>query len=244
MRNLAKFFIAFIAVLFSFNAFAESVSFKAADGLLVSGDLNKGSSSTAIVLFHQAGSSRGEYKTIAPRLNKLGYTTLAIDQRSGGAFAGIKNETAQRATKASKRTNFAAARPDLEAAIAYANGLEGVKKVVIWGSSYSSSLVLVIAGEKSAKVDGVLSFSPGEYLKGISVQGAAKGIAVPTFISSAKSETGQWRAIHKAIPADIKAVGFKPKGGGKHGSSALIEGRSSNAAEYWAAVEQFLSTNF
>lgn len=244
MRNYAKLFITFIAVLFSFNALAESVSFKAADGLLISGDLNKGTSSTAIVLFHQAGSSRGEYKTIAPRLNKLGYTTLAIDQRSGGAFAGIKNATSQRASKAGKQTNFAAARPDLEAAIAYANNLEGVKKVVIWGSSYSSSLVLVIAGEKSAKVDGVLSFSPGEYLKGISVQGAAKGIAVPTFISSAKSETGQWRAIHKAIPTGVKAVGFKPKGGGKHGSSALIEGRSSNAAEYWSAVEQFLSTNF
>lgn len=244
MRLIAPILITLITLVFSFNASAEAVSFKAADGLEVSGNLQKGSSSTAIVLFHQAGSSHGEYKTIAPRLNKLGYTTLAIDQRSGGAFAGVKNETAVRAAAAGKGTSFADARPDLEAAIAFARGISGVKKVVIWGSSYSSSLVLVIAGEKTAKVDGVLSFSPGEYLKGISVQSAAKGISVPTFITSAKSEVGQWRAIHGAIPANTKALGYKPKGGGAHGSSALIDARSSNAKEYWAAVEQFLNANF
>lgn len=244
MRLFAPFLMILIAAAFSFNAVAEPVSFNAADGLIVTGDLEKSTSSTAIVLFHQAGSSRGEYKTIAPRLNKLGFTTLAIDQRSGGTFAGVKNATAQRATKAGKRTKFLDAKPDLEAAIAYANALSGIKKVVIWGSSYSSSLVLVIAGQKSSKVSGVLSFSPGEYLPGISVENAAKGITVPTFITSAKSEIGQWRGIHKAIPASVKAVGFQPEGNGRHGSSALITDLSSNAEEYWNAVEAFLKSNF
>ena len=36
-----------------------------------------------VLLFHQAGSNRGEYTTIAPRLNALGFHALAIDQRSG-----------------------------------------------------------------------------------------------------------------------------------------------------------------
>lgn len=244
MRTFTAFFVTLITTLFSLNAFAEDVSFKAADGLEINGELTKGTSSTAILLFHQAGSSRGEYQTIAPRLNTLGYTTLTIDQRSGGSFGGLKNETAARAKAQGLKTNFLDARPDLEAAIAYAGALSGVSKVVVWGSSYSSSLVLVIAGEKSAKVDGVLSFSPGEYLRGVSVQGAAKGISVPTFITSAKSEAGQWAAIHGAIPANVDAVAFKPNGGGAHGSSALIGARSSNPEEYWAAVESFLKANF
>lgn len=244
MRLFSGLFMLALASVWSFGALAESVNFKASDGLVVSGDLEKGSSSTAIVLFHQAGSSRGEYQAIAPRLNKLGYTTLAIDQRSGGTFGGVQNETAKRAAKAGKGTQFLDARPDLEAAINYVRTLSGVTKVVIWGSSYSSSLVLVIAGEKTAKVDGVLSFSPGEYLTGVSVRGAAKGIKVPTFITSAKSESGQWRDIHKAIPASVKAIGFLPKGDGQHGSSSMIAGRSSNAEEYWSAVEEFLKANF
>jgi alpha-beta hydrolase superfamily lysophospholipase len=39
-----------------------------------------------ILLFHQAGSSKAEYATIAPRLAAAGYTALAIDQRSGGSL--------------------------------------------------------------------------------------------------------------------------------------------------------------
>ncbi|MBA4782060.1 MAG: alpha/beta hydrolase [Rhizobiales bacterium] len=223
---------------------AETVTFKAADGLSVTANLEKASSATAIVLFHQAGSSRGEYATIAPRLNNLGYTTLAVDQRSGGTFAGVVNETAKAAAKAGKPDDYADARPDMEAAISYARALPGIKRVVIWGSSYSAALVLLIAGEKSVKVDGALSFSPGEYLRGTSVRGAAAAIAVPTFLSSARSETAQWQPFLKAIPKTANAVGFVPEGAGVHGSSALIAGRSPNAAEYWAAVEPFLKAYF
>lgn len=244
MRSSVIFLTFLFSALAVFSASAEPVSFKAADGLEVSADLNKGSSPVAIVLFHQAGSSHGEYKTIAPRLQKLGYTTLAVDQRSGGQFSGVRNETAKRAAAAGKGTSFLDARPDMEAAVSYARALPGIEKVVIWGSSYSAALSLVIAGQKTARLDGVLSFSPGEYLSGVSVEKAAGGIAVPAFISSAKSEVGQWQDIHAAIPAKAKAIAFRPKGSGQHGSSALITGSSPNAEEYWGAVEAFLKENF
>lgn len=222
----------------------KEVTFAAADGLKVTADLSVGNSSTLIVLLHQASASRGEYKSIAPRLNKLGYSTLAVDQRSGRSFAGVTNKTAIRATKAGKSKSYKAARPDMEAAVTYARGLAGVDKIVLWGSSYSAAMVLVIAGQHSVKVDGVLSFSPGEYLSGISVGKAARGIDVPTFMSSARSEVSSWKKIHRAIPAAMGAVAFKPKGKGRHGSSALIKGRSVNSSEYWRAVETFLKTHF
>ena len=36
-----------------------------------------------IVMFHQAGWSRGEYREIAPKLVAKGYRVLAVDQRAG-----------------------------------------------------------------------------------------------------------------------------------------------------------------
>lgn len=224
-------------------ALAEKVAFPSTDGLEITADYEKASSSTTIVLFHQAGSSRGEYKTIAPRLNKLGYNTLSVDLRSGNAFAGIKNETAVRGAQAGKGSSFLDAKPDMLAAIAYAKKLSGTNKVVIWGSSYSAALSLVIAGEGKAKVSGALAFSPGEYLSGVSVEKAASGISIPTYMSSARSEVRQWQPFVKAA-SNIKAVGFKPQGGGRHGSSALIEGASPNASEYWQSVEAFLKKHF
>ena len=223
--------------------FAEKVSFPSQDGLEITADLEGVGSGTTIVLFHQAGSSRGEYKTIAPRLNKLGYNTLSVDLRSGGGFAGVSNETAARGAAAGKGSSFLDAKPDMLAAISYANKLSGTNKVVIWGSYYSAALSLVIAGEGKAKVKGALSFSPGEYLSGVSVERAASGISIPTYISSARSEVRQWKPFVKAA-SNITAVGFEPQGGGRHGSSALIEGRSPNAEEYWQSVEAFLKKNF
>ena len=227
----------------AFPALADTVTFPSGDGLEITADHKTAKSDTTIVLFHQAGSSRGEYKTIAPRLNKLGYNTLSVDLRSGSAFDGVKNETAARGAQAGKGSSFLDAKPDMLAAISYANKLAGTNKVVIWGSSYSAALSLVIAGEGKAKIKGALAFSPGEYLAGVSVESAARGISIPTYMSSARSEVRQWQPFLKAA-SNIKAVGFEPQGGGRHGSSALIEGRSSNADEYWQSVEAFLKKHF
>ncbi|MGI9261835.1 MAG: hypothetical protein ACR2QR_07355, partial [Woeseiaceae bacterium] len=63
----------------------ETATLAAADGLKVTADVYRAidtPDATWIVLAHQAGSSRGEYRTIAPRLNKLGFNAIAIDQRS------------------------------------------------------------------------------------------------------------------------------------------------------------------
>ena len=227
----------------AFPALADTVTFPSSDGLEITAEYETAKSDTTIVLFHQAGSSRGEYKTIAPRLNKLGYNTLSVDLRSGGAFDGVTNETAARGAAARKGSRFIDAKPDMLAAITYARKLSGTKKVVIWGSSYSAALSLVIAGEGEAKINGALAFSPGEYLQGVSVKGAARGISIPTYMSSARSEVRAWQPFIKAA-SNIKAVGFEPQGGGRHGSSALIEGRSPNADEYWLSVESFLTKYF
>jgi len=209
----------------------EAVTFKSGDGLEIT-----------ILLFHQAGSSRGEYRNIAPRLKDMGYLVLAIDQRSGQTFGGITNETAARAKAKGLPDAYTDALPDMIAAISYARDTLGAQKLIIWGSSYSASLSLVIAGTQSNLIDGVLAFSPGEYFRGKpSVHAAAKTIKAPIFITAAKSESKQWHGIFNALPDKTAKIGYKPSGTGKHGSSALL---SPNAPEYWTAVSTFLKAHF
>jgi dienelactone hydrolase len=223
----------------------QTTEFPSEDGLVITSDLylaHEAAGTPVIVLFHQAGSSRGEYRTIAPKLNDLGFNAIAIDQRSGKSYGGVRNQTAKRAKKAGKPRRYKDATPDLRTAIAYARANNPGSPVIIWGSSYSSSLVLKLAAE-SGLADGVLAFSPGEYFGGSWIRDTADDIAIPTFITSAKNETRKWRKIFNAVGTD-KKVGFKPPIQGKHGSSALHTKQGKKADPYWAAVTAFLSEHW
>jgi len=238
---------AIIALGLSLPANAEAqpktVEFPSQDKLTITGEVYRpsGLSSTVIVLFHQAGSSRGEYRAIAPELVKLGYMVLAIDQRAGEGFGGVANETNQEAIMADKKTGYLDAIPDMKAAVAYARKEIGAKRVAVWGSSYSASLVLVLAGQDKDFADAVLSFSPGEYFRGNpGVGNAAKSIKVPTFITSARNEVTRWKSIFDAIPEGVEATGFIPRVIGKHGSSALLPVTSVKTQPYWEEVKEFL----
>jgi len=220
----------------------QKITFPAADGVQVTADLyhsHKSQDTPMIVLFHQARSSRGEYREIAPRLVAMGFNCLAVDQRSGKSKNGVKNETA---TQISGSTpGYIDAIPDIEAAIAkvrsdYTNG-----PVIIWGSSYSASLVLKLVAEQPKLASGVLSFSPGEYYKSIAsnhIEASVAKLQGPVFITSAKSEHSSWSKIFKAIPSD-KKTSFLPNSGGVHGSSTLYA-KVKQSDAYWTAVSTFL----
>lgn len=220
----------------------KTVEFNAADGLTITADLyEKSGSKKVIVLFHQAGWSRGEYREIAPKLNALGYTCLAVDQRSGGGVNDVKNETNSRAKKAGKKTTYADAFQDIEAAVAYARSQYSPDQLIIWGSSYSSALVLKYAGDYPNNVDAVLSFSPGEYFSSKSfISSSARNIKVPSFITSAKNEKDSWWGIHQSIP-DGKKKFFLPDTKGNHGARALWAKFDDNGS-YWAQVRSFLKS--
>ncbi|MEP2237135.1 MAG: alpha/beta fold hydrolase, partial [Maribacter sp.] len=218
----------------------KTIDFPSKDGLQITADYyeTKGSE-TFILLFHQAGWSRGEYKEIAPKLNALGYSCLAIDQRSGGAVNSITNQTNQRAVEAGKETKYLDAFQDIEATVAYVKKTYNPKKVIIWGSSYSSSLVLKYAGDYPDTIDAALAFSPGEYFgKDDFIKNSAANINVPTFITSAQNEQDNWAALNDAIPTTTK-VTYVPATKGNHGSRALWEKFDDNDG-YWKAVKNFL----
>lgn len=213
----------------------EPVSFTTSDGITVYGDYYAGpdAKGPVILAFHQADSSRLEYREIAPRLVKSGFSVLAIDQRSGGE----DNRTA----KESKAFwTYTDALPDLEAALTWARAKHPKAKILAWGSSYSASLAIILAAEHK-DVAGVLAFSPGEYFDGKpSVRAAAKKVTAPVFITSrGDKEQVIAKLILEALSSKDKTQ-FIPKNIGVHGSSALFQPQGKSD-EYWTAVETFLA---
>ena len=223
------------------------VEIETEDGLKMTGDLyaaNDDKNTPFIVLCHQAGWSRGEYREIAPRLNTLGFNCLAIDQRSGGTVNGVDNELFAEAKAAKKGTDYPDAEQDIITALKWARENQAGGKLILWGSSYSAALSLRIAGEDGDLIDGVMAFSPGEYFKSFGKSGSwimssAKKITVPVFVTSAKKEERAWKAIYDAIAAESK-TSFLPETAGNHGSRALWD-KFSDSDAYWAAVKSFLT---
>ncbi|MEM8790864.1 MAG: dienelactone hydrolase family protein [Pseudomonadota bacterium] len=215
---------------------AETVGFAAEDGLEITAEIGGPSSGPVLVLFHMARASRGEYRDIAPRLHEMGYRTLSVDQRSGGSFNGVRNETAARV---GGDPGFLAAIPDLEAAVTYARGKMGAATLGVVGSSYSASLVLALAGRDPDFADAVISFSPGEYFPDRSfVRDATSGISTPVFLTAARSEINQLESIANVIKSEIEV--FRPEGAGRHGATALL---TADGPEYWTALSAFLVTH-
>ena len=223
---------------------SEPVTLTASDGVKVYGDFYPAARESApyILLFHQAGSNRAEYAPIAPRLVKLGFNCLAIDQRSGGDMFGQTNETV---AHIGHNGDYLDALKDMEAALAWARARNHDAKVLVWGSSYSASLVFLLTEKHPEGIAGILSFSPGEYFADKNaVHGAASHVSIPIFVTSAKDpeEIDAAKSILAASPSKQKTQ-LIPRVAGVHGSSTLREDRDSKGAdENWKAVDEFLAT--
>ncbi len=221
----------------------EKISFLSLDSIEITSDLYKIENNNApyIILFHQANFSRGAYRSIAPKLNKLGYNCVAVDLRSGHKAQGVINETCKRAIAAKKNIKFPNAIQDTEATILYVKDSLNAKKIIVWGSSYSAAIAIYLGSKYSNDIDAILCFSPGEYLKinDQSISSFAQDIKCPVFIASGKNERKKWDEIHENISS--KKSFFLPKEGGAHGSKALWEEKKGNQA-YWTAVKSFLES--
>lgn len=242
-----KYYFLIFSLVIGFGAkAAETIKIKAADGVEVTVDLHIAHPDTVpfIILYHQAGWSRGEYQEIAPILNQLGFNCMAVDQRSGKTVNNIENQTFVSARQLMKETKYVNALPDMNAAITHAKTYLAKGKLIIWGSSYSSALALKIAGDRADEVHGVLAFSPGEYFQSMGkpkdfITSSAKSIQCPSFITSARSEKNSWWSIYEAIPTETKTY-YLPETSGNHGSRALWTKFSDNRG-YWDAVIAFLN---
>ncbi len=205
--------------------------FKSLDGLPITATISEiAENAPYIILCHQAGSSRGEYKDLTDWLNTLGFNTLAIDQRSGRDMNGVKNETAMRAVEQNLPTEYLDAEKDIRASIAHIADLhllmDRSKPIYLLGSSYSASLVIKIAADTSfeyhKQIAGVMSFSPGEYFTDYKLAKDLPRVNCPLFITCSKDEVNE--TSHLAdLAKDELTTFYAPREASRHGASALWE---------------------
>lgn len=224
----------------------EKVTFKSQDGVDITADLHIAHPDTVpfIILFHQAGWSRGEYLEIAPTLNQLGFNCMAVDLRSGNLVNGIRNQTNLAAKAAMKQTRYIDSEQDILASVEYALRTYAKNQLILWGSSYSAGLVLKCAGDLNEKIDGTVAFSPGEYFRSMGkpsdyVASGASRITTSVFITSARGEKDSWWSIYESIPSSKKYYYLPSATSGNHGSKALFT-KFSDHKGYWEALIPFL----
>jgi len=240
MKTIHTFIVIFLTCSFSFaQGVKEKVSFTAEDGLEITADkylVNE--EYPFILLFHQAGSSRGEFNEIAERFMKLRYNCLAVDLRSGNNSNYVNNETAQKAGRLNTQIKLLDAVPDIRAAIDFAYGLNP-KDLILLGSSYSASLVM-LEGNEHANVKAVIAFSPGEYFGDDQrMEDTLVSYSKPLFIAVTKREEPYVRQMMSNIPDD-EYILFLPEKPGVHGAKALWEDNPSKD-EYWLALLMFIN---
>ncbi|MCT4602776.1 MAG: lysophospholipase [Marinifilum sp.] len=222
--------------------YPKVLEFPSLDSLTITAHLYQiDETSPFILLCHQARFNKFEYSGIAEKLNEMGFNCMAIDQRSGGPIGKTQNETYLRAVKKELAIDYLDAEPDIRAAIQYI-AKNYSEKIILWGSSYSSTLALYLGVEMN-EISAVISFSPGNYLadKKGSLIDKLEGFNKPMFLTSSKSEAKYVKALlekHKMIKAQVH---FIPEGSGHHGSRALWINQQGGE-EYWTAIGKFLSS--
>jgi dienelactone hydrolase len=232
-------FAGIILSLFLQQGYKEKVTFPSEDGIEITADKYLANEEYPyIVLFHQAGSSRGEFRDIAEKFMKLRYNCLAVDLRSGDNANFVNNETASRARGEGKSVNFLDARGDIVAAIDYAYGLNS-KEVILLGSSYSASLAL-LEGLNHPKVSAIIAFSPGEYFgKDLRLEDNLKTCPKPLFVAVTQREQPYVKQMLAAFSEEDYTL-FQPDTLGVHGARALWDDNPGKD-EYWLALLMFVN---
>ena len=232
--------IVFLSFVFSsFNSIrVRTITFTASDGLEITAEeYFIGPGKPYVLLFHEQGSSRGEFSTIARRLCKLDYNCLAVDLRNGGNYKYISNETSKRLRGSNLDTGLKGIELDLLASIRYASEKSGLP-VVLLGSGANGSLSLKTALDH-ADVRAVVALSPGEYfMPEIKIQDAISSLNKPVFITSSKAEFPYVAELASGMESKFVTL-FEPvRGPGDRGTRSFSLDYEFNN-EYWFALMLF-----
>lgn len=234
-------FLTLILVSLSANLSAKrKITFLSEDGVTISADLYfKGNEYPYIIMFHQDGSSRGEFNTIAERLVELNYNCLAVDLRYGGTINYVDNETTLSAKQKGAECNYTESGKDVHAAINYAYKISG-KPVILLGGLFSASLCIKHS-INNGRIAAVVAFDPGEYLKpGYSLKENTKNVDKPMFIASEKKNLSYVKEIF--TETDPKYITYFSAASQNNAKGAkVLWPKNENNQEYWLALLMFFS---
>lgn len=216
----------------------SEVTFYSSDSLLITADEYVTSDILPyLVLFHEQGSSRGEFSEIIDRFQKMNFNCLAADIRNGGNSNFIPNQTARRSRSENMSRSIDAVSSDIEAAIAYA-AEKSSQSVILLGAGANGSLVLKAAMEQE-QVKAAVALSPGEFfLPVFSTEEAISGIRKPLLITSSRMEHPYLVQLMSNVEEEYKTIFVPETSEGERGSAALLSDNPSNS-EYWLAILLF-----
>lgn len=235
----------------SFAAAAEPVGteieFPATDGGTVTAYWrgNTEADAPTIMLFHMAGSSaRGEYADVVPALQANGYSTLAVDLRSGGGRLGVPNQTAIRYQDQSAR--YCDAYPDMLGAVGWVKTNRPGTRIIAWGSSYSAALVIKLAAERPDALTAVLAFSPasGDPMVNCRPEQFLPQLQIPVLALRPDGEMAVESVQAQAAVFRAAGLPYVEIEGGRHGSLMLQERFTGKAmTEAWRDVLAFMDAS-
>jgi len=216
----------------------STIRFSSSDNLEITADEYVVSAdSPYLILLHEQGSSRGEFRAIAQRLCKMDLNCLAVDVRNGGNNRRISNETAKRCRDRKCPAGPDDVIKDIQAAISYAYEKEG-KPVILFGCGANASLSLMVARQNDS-VSAVVALSPGEYFRPeLSVQDTISGLTKPVFVTSSKMEFPYVSELVSGMDENFVTLCEPQLGEGGRGSASLT-GDNDSQSEYWLALLLF-----
>lgn len=217
------------------NAQKSTITFQSADSLEITADLYLLADSLPyLLLFHEQGSSRGEFESLAERFQKMDYNCMAVDIRNGGNANFISNETVRRTQQGNYILGREEVESDIRASVNYAFNKSG-EKIVLLGSGATGSLCMKICKEMD-EVKGVIALSPGEfYAPFLSIQDTISNMQKPVFIASTETEYPYMERMLSGIDIEFKTCFMPTEHKGMRGTSALLPKNPSNG-EYWLAI--------
>lgn len=235
----AVLFLLFLPALAESDVIRKStVTFPSGDSLLITADQYIISSDRPyILLLHEQGSSRGEFRDIAERFCKMDYNCMAVDLRNGGTNHYVSNQTTRRCREIKCPASHEDIEMDIRAAIGFAVE-KSQQPVILFGCGANGSLALKLTKEHEEVRAGV-ALSPGEYfLPDMSIRDTIAGLNKPVFVSSSKSEYPYLDQLVSKVEEENLVV-FEPELAEGQRGSASLESNNENHSEYWLALLLF-----
>jgi len=210
------------------NAAAQTINFDAPDGGRIVGTFYGASAenSPAVLMLHQYGGRREDYKDLARQFQASGIAVLAIDGRGFGE--STKKADGSRVSASQSNEAVAGMKSDVAAAVKFLGEQKNIdkKRVGIVGASYGSSLAIIHAGD-DASIKAVALLSPGtNYFGNLPTMPAiekyaSRPILIVAAEDDAESATAS-RRLDKLAAGDKHQLQIYKKGG--HGTAILTAG--------------------
>ena len=221
----------------------KTIQFKAKDGVNIKAHLYLTADKTKpfMLIFQQAGHSQQEYRNTATQLNKMGFNCLAIHQRSARNIKGSKIKSKKQ--EDSLRTlTYDETYVDLESALLYLKKAFPNFKTVVWGSSYAATLMFVLASNYPNEVDGIVAFSPDNYLvfNDKTILDYAEGVHCPIFVTAGKKESKACERLHEQIQSEKKYLYIPIEN--EEQDSLTTKKKNTRKNQYWKILTDFFES--